>query len=53
MEEIIICDKCVFLEEFGDKEKDEFFNKCALLDIFNIEECIQCDSFKEEPEEIE
>jgi len=45
-QQIRICDHCIYFEPFGEQGKDEFFNKCALLDIFNIEECETCDSFQ-------
>jgi len=48
MTQIRICDKCIFFEPFGTPGKDKMFNKCALLDIWNIEECPQCNSFKPE-----
>lgn len=39
----MICDTCIFLEIFGKKGVNEFWNKCALLDIWNLEEGDECE----------
>lgn len=40
-----ICDNCLMFEQFA-PETEEFFNKCGLLDIWNIEECDSCEHHK-------
>jgi len=46
----MICNTCVNLEIFDQKGKDEFFNKCVLLDIWNLEEGEECEYFTAEPD---
>jgi len=43
----MLCESCCNFEVFGDKEKDEFYNKCALLDIYNLNECYECEDYQE------
>jgi len=46
----MICEKCVNLEVFGRKGTDEWFYRCALLDIWNMEEGSECDFFAAVPD---
>ncbi len=34
---LVKCSDCAFLEIFGKPERDGYWNKCALLDIYNLE----------------
>ncbi len=43
----MICEACVYLEIFGKKGQDKFFNTCGLLDIWNLEEGTECEYFKD------
>ena len=45
----MICNDCIHLETFGEKSKNEFWNKCALLDIPNLEEGEECEYFEAIP----
>ncbi len=46
----MICDNCINLEIFGKPGVDEYFNKCALLDIWNLSEGEECEHYEAIPD---
>lgn len=46
----MICEKCVNFEVFGKRGTDEWFDRCVLLDIWNMEEGDQCEFFVAVPD---